>query len=160
METTFSTTDQPLIDRHKFFRLVGISVGAVLLMSCTSACDGATNPDLTAATNQPEPIRKIDFTLNLSDRANESLKTKGGYVIVNDVIVAQTKEGLYIAVSAKCTHEGTLLVYKPVENQFYCPLDLSRFDAKGKVAVGPATQALQQYLIVTEPTAGVLRISN
>ena len=154
METT-STTDQPRIDRHEFFRLVGATAGAVLLTGCASACAGATNPDLMAS-----PARKIDFSLDLNDKRNESLKAKGGYVIVNDVLVAQTKDGFFIAVSAKCTHEGTLLVYKPVENQFYCPLDLSRFDARGQVAVGPATQALQRYLTVAETSTGVLRISN
>ena len=155
METTSPITEQRLMDRHEFFRLVGASAGAALLMGCASACAGATNPDLMAS-----PARKIDFSLDLNDKANESLKTKGGYVIINDVMVAQTKDGFYIAVSAKCTHEGTLLVYKPVENQFYCPLDLSRYDARGTVAVGPATQDLQRYLTVADTTTGVLRISN
>ncbi len=159
METILSSADQPRMDRHEFLRLVGTGVGSILLLGCATGCAGATNPD-PAAASQANTARKIDFSLNLNDKANEGLKTKGGYVVVNDVIVAQTKDGLYIAVSAKCTHEGTLLVYKPVENQFYCPLDLSRFDPKGRVAVGPATQGLQQYLIVADPTTGTLRVSN
>lgn len=158
METTHPTIDQRTTNRYRLFHLVSISVVATLLTCCTLACTGADNPDLTA--NQPEPIRKINFDINLNDVTYESLKTKGGYVIVNDIIVAQTNDGQYLAFSAKCTHEGTRLVYKPVENQFYCPLDLSRFDAKGVVAAGPATRSLQQYLIVAEPTAGVLRVSN
>lgn len=156
METTLSPADQPRTDRHGFLRLVGTGVGSILLMGCA----GATNPDPAVAANQANPARTIDFNLNLNHRANESLKTKGGYVVVNDVVVARPKDRLYIAVSAKCTHEGTLLVCKSVENQFYCPLDLSRFDAKGRVAVGPATQGLQQYLIVADPTTGILRVSN
>lgn len=140
------------MNRHEFFRLAGIGIGVILL----TACAGPSNPD----TPSPNAARKIDFSISLNDKGNENLKTKGGYVIVNDVIVAQTKDGKYIAVSAKCTHDGTQLVYKPVENQFYCPLDLSRFDATGKVVASPAKQALQQYLIVTEPVAGVLRVYN
>lgn len=160
METILSVADQPRIDRQEFLRLVGTTVGSILLIGSATGCAGAPSPDPAAAANQSTPARKIDFSLNLNDKANESLKAKGGYVVVNDVIVAQTKDGLYIAVSAKCTHEGTLLVYKSVENQFYCPLDLSRFDAKGRVAVGPATQGLQQYLIVADPITGILRVSN
>ena len=160
METTRPTIDQRMTNRHKLFHLVSVSVVAALLTCCTLACTGANNPDLTATASQPEPIRKINFDINLNDKTYESLKTKGGYVIVNDIIVAQTKDGQYLAFSAKCTHEGTRLVYRSVENQFYCPLDLSRFDAKGVVAAGPATQNLQQYLIVAEPTSGTLRVSN
>ena len=160
METTLPTTDQPTMDRHDFFRLVGIGVGATLLTCCTVACAGATNPDPALTANRPEPIQKVNFDINLNDKTYESLKTKGGYIIVNDIIVAQTKDGQYIAFSAKCTHDNTRLVYKPIENQLYCPLDLSRFDGKGVVATGPASRSLQQYLIVAEPTTGVLRVSN
>lgn len=155
METTFPTTDQRPMDRQEFFRLVGIGVGAILLTRCVSGCSGADTPD-----PKPNPARKIDFSINLDDKTSENLKAKGGYIIINDVIVAQTKDGRFIAVSANCTHQGTQLVFKPSENQFYCPLHLSRFDTKGNVITGPATQALQQYTVVTNPTSGQLRVSN
>ena len=155
METTFPTTDQPLMDRHEFFRLVGVSVGAILLTRCVSGCAGSANPNVT-----PDPARKLDFTIDLSDKANENLATKGGYIILNDVIIAQTKAGTYVAVAANCTHQGTQLVFKPNDNQFYCPLHLSRFDTSGKVIVGPATQALQQYVVSVDAATGLLRIRN
>lgn len=147
------------MDRHAFFRLVGTSVGAILLTRCASGCAGPNNPD-PAAANGPNSGRIIDFTINLNDKVNENLRTKGGYVIINDMIVAQTKDGQYVAVAANCTHQGTQLVYKPADNQFYCPLHLSRFDAMGKVVVGPATQALRQYVVVVETATGLLRVSN
>ena len=155
METTLPATEQRPMDRHEFFRLVGTGVGAILLMRCASGCAGPNSPG-----PDPSPARKIDFSINLNDKAGENLRTKGGYIILNDVIVAQTKDGQYVAVAANCTHQGTQLVFKPADNQFYCPLHLSRFDTLGKVIVGPATQSLQQYTVTVEPVTGLLRVTN
>ncbi|WP_332369453.1 Rieske (2Fe-2S) protein [Spirosoma telluris] len=74
--------------------------------------------------------------------------------------MVQTKDGKYVAVSANCTHEGTKLVYKLADNQFYCPLDLSRFDINGKVVAGPAQQSLTLYIIDSNFSAGTLRVHN
>ena len=158
METTPPTTDQPPTDRHEFFRLVGMGIGAILLMRCVAGCAGPNDPD--GPVPDPNPARKIDFSLNLNDKVNENLRTKGGYIIVNDVIVAQTKAGQYVAVAANCTHQGTQLVFKPADTQFYCPLHLSHFDSTGEAVVGPATQPLQRYTVVMEPTTGLLRVTN
>ncbi len=141
------------MNRHEFFQRVGIGIGAILLTHCTTGCAGQSTTDPT-----PNAGRTIDFTLDLNDKANENLTVKGGYVVVSDVIVAQTKDGQWVAVSANCTHQGTQLVYKAQEGQFYCPLHLSRFDATGKVLTGPATQALQPYIVVADATTGLLRV--
>ena len=81
-------------------------------------------------------------------------------MVVNDVIVARTKDDQFVALSATCTHEQTRLVYKLADNQFYCPLDLSRFDSTGKVLVGPATQPLKQYTVVANALTGLIRVHN
>ncbi len=143
----------PTLNRHDFFRLLGTGLGAVLLTHSAVGCTGPAdeNPTLSSA-------RKIDFTLNLSDKANENLKNKGGYMVVNDVIVAHTKDGQFVALSSTCTHEQTRLVYRLADNQFYCPLDLSRFDITGKVIVGPATQALQPYIVIADALTGLIRV--
>lgn len=145
--------DNALMPRHEFFRLVGTSIGAILLSRCIAGCAGAGDPD-------PTPSQKVDFTLRLDDKLNANLLVKGGYVTANGVIVAQTKDGQYVAVSAACTHQGTELTYKSVENQFYCPLHLSRFDTTGKVIVGPATLPLTQYTVETNLAAGTIRVHN
>lgn len=148
METTL-----PSMDRQEFFRIVGTSLGAVLLSRCMAGCGAGSGGDPI-----PDPLQKVDFTVQLNEKANENLKVKGGYVIVNHVIVAQTKDGSFVAVSADCTHQGTQLVFKPTDNQFYCPLHLSRFDTAGKVIVGPATQALKQYTVVPDLAGGTVRV--
>lgn len=143
----------PTLSRHEFFRLVGTGVGAILLSQCAMGC-GRESADDPA----PGAARKIDFTVNLNDKVYENLRVKGGYVVVSDVIVAQTKDGNFVAVSANCTHAGTQLTYKSADNQFYCPLHLSRFDTTGKVLVGPATQSLKQYTVVPNLGTGMVRV--
>ncbi len=155
METTLHTMDNALMPRQEFFRLVGTGIGAILLSRCLSGCASQGNIDPT-----PDPTQKVDFTLHLDDKINANLLVKGGYVIANHVIVAQTKDGTYVAVSADCTHQGTELTFKPNENQFYCPLHLSRFDTNGKVIVGPATLPLTQYTVETNLGAGTVRVHN
>lgn len=140
------------MDRQEFFRLVGTGVGAIFLMRCMAGC--ATGTDEPT----PTPNQKVDFTLRLDDKANENLNVKGGYVVAKSIIVAQTKDGAFVAVSAECTHAGTQLVFKSAENQFYCPLHLSRFDTAGKVLVGPASQPLKQYNVTPDLLARTVRV--
>ncbi|QMW05125.1 QcrA and Rieske domain-containing protein [Spirosoma foliorum] len=155
METTLPSTDQPTMPRQAFLKLVGTSIGSIILTRSMAGCAGQGSSDPT-----PDPAQKVDFTLSLNDNANQNLLVKGGYVIVDNVMVVQTKDGKYVAVSAKCTYEGTKLVYKAADNQFYCPLDLSRFDTNGKVVSGPAKQPLTIYIIDSNLTSGTLRVHN
>lgn len=148
METTL-----PTMDRQEFFRIVGTGIGAILLSRCMAGCGAGSGGDPI-----PDPKQNVDFVVQLDDKANENLKVKGGYVIINNVIVAQTKDGNFVAVSAECTHQGTQLVYKSNDNQFYCPLHLSRFDTTGKVVVGPATQPLKQYTVTPNLPGGTVRV--
>jgi cytochrome b6-f complex iron-sulfur subunit len=145
----------PTMDRHEFFRLVGTGIGAILLGHTAFGCAEKTSEDPTPVASQ-----KIDFTIQLNEQNNANLMNKGGFVVVNNVIVAQTQAGNFLAVSALCTHpEGkSQLVYRASENQFYCPLHLDRFDATGKVVLGPAKQALTQYQVAPNLSSGTLRI--
>ncbi|GAB4025490.1 hypothetical protein GCM10028809_06570 [Spirosoma gilvum] len=155
MDTTFLPSDQSTMHRQEFFRLVGISIGTILLKRCMIGCS-----DQADGNPPPTPTQKVDFTLRLDDKINENLTVKGGYVIANGVIVAQTKDGQYVAVSANCTHQNTQLVYKSVENQFYCPLHLSRFATNGSVIAGPAVVPLTQYTVEPNLSAGTIRVHN
>ena len=138
------------MNRHEFFLYAATAMAAVLFSRNMAGC--SDNAD-----QQPAP--GLDFTLNLSEQANQALVTPGGYVINKGVLVAHTASGEFVAVSAKCTHEGTLLVYKVTENQFYCPLDLSRFSITGAVVSGPATQPLTRYNVTKPNAANTLRVA-
>lgn len=148
--------EKQTLTRQDFFRLVGTSLGVILLTQSSNACNSHGG--------DPTPVdeQAVDFTLQFTDKANENLLTKGGYVVANNIIVAQTKTGDFIAVAANCTcaTPGTLLTYKPANDQFYCPLHLSRYDSTGKVIpnTGPATKSLVQYQTLVDKAGGSVRI--
>ncbi len=134
--------------------MAATGVGTLLLTRASAGCS-------SNSTEEPAPDAEqgIDFLVDLNAADNENLKQKGGYVVVNKVIVAQTNSGEYVAVSSKCTYQGTELVYRAKENQFYCPLDLSRFDVTGKVISGPATLPLKRY-VIEEAANSTLRVQS
>ncbi len=155
METTLPSTEQAASPRPIFFRSAGIGLVTLLLMHLAFGCSGQSGADTTLV-----PVQGINFTLNLADKANENLTVKGGYVVMNNVIIAQTRSGNFVAVSVNCTFDKTRLIFKAAENQFYCPLDLSRYDTTGKVISGPATLPLTTYKIEPNAAAGTLLIRN
>jgi cytochrome b6-f complex iron-sulfur subunit len=71
--------------------------------------------------NQPGsgPSTKKDFTLNLAQAGNLSLKTKGNALVKNGVIIAYTNAGDYIAVDAASTHQGTTVEYQAASSGFH-----------------------------------------
>lgn len=155
MENTLPPAHQPTMPRQQFFKLVGISLGTLLTLPSIAGCSGRTNGEPT-----PDANPKIDFMVQLNAKGNEGLKVKGGYVIVNDILVAHTEKDQFVAVSAGCSHDRTKLVYRPVENQFYCPLDLSRYDVNGKVVAGPAVKPLTLYSVSSDLASGTVRVFN
>ncbi len=155
METTLPRSEHNPVHRSTFLRPAGISLVTLLLMHLALGCSGQSGSDSTLV-----PVQGINFTLNLADKANENLTVKGGYVVMNNVIIAQTNSGSFVAVSVNCTNDKTKLVFRANDNQFYCPLDLSRFDTTGKVVSGPATLPLTAYKIEQNAAAGTLVVRN
>jgi cytochrome b6-f complex iron-sulfur subunit len=124
------------MDRKEFLTLLGLSGGGLILASCLGSCN--------TSTTQPAATRiNANFTLDLNDPANATLKNRGGYLYSNGVIVAQTVAGTYIAVAAACTHQGTFITYRSNNNDLFCPNHGSTFSTGGTVVNGPATTNLQ-----------------
>ena len=146
MEGTTTT-----MDRQEFFRLVGTSIGAIMLSRCLSGCTKDNGTD-------PTPSDTVDFTISLSDNVFANLNQKGGYAYKSGVIIARTQADQLIAVSSACTHEGTQVIFQGNSNRFYCPNHGSAFDTEGKVISSPATRALTKYNITMDKTAGSVRV--
>jgi cytochrome b6-f complex iron-sulfur subunit len=124
------------MDRKDFLYLVGTGVAAITIGSCLGSCK-KTGSTPAAAT--------VDFTLTLTDAANVALKTNGGYIYNQGVIVARTLTGTYIAVSQYCTHQGVTVVYQGSANDFFCNAHGSSFSNAGAVTGGPASGSLKSY---------------
>ena len=123
---------------------MGLSAGALACSYCFGGCQ--SNDQVVTP-----PV--VDFTLDLTDPANGALKTNGGYLYKEGVIVARTLGGDYIAVSATCTHAGGTVEYVASGNRFYCPIHKSNFGTTGAVINGPATHPLGTYKISLNNTS-------
>ncbi len=133
------------MDRKEFVQLAGANAAWMLISACLGGCsDNNAFP--------PAPTG-VDFTLDVSTGA---LAQNGGSIYKSGVIVARALTGSFLAVSAACTHQGTILEYQASSHRFYCDSHGSTFNETGAVTNGPATQALQQYK--TTLTGKTLRV--
>ncbi len=124
------------MDRKEFLSLFGVGAVAAVCSYCLAACK-VPGQSITAPTG-------VDFTLDLTNPLYSGLKTVGGYVYNNGVIVAHAAGG-YVAVSSACTHQGNTIYYDVGSNLFVCPAHGSRFGTDGSVVNGPAAAPLGRY---------------
>ncbi len=133
------------MERREFLEKLGIGAAFALTATCLGSC----TKDTVAA--------KVDFTLNLDEAANASLKNNGGYVISNGCVVAKTTAGAYVAATVTCSHNNFKeVIYDENANEFYCNVHGARFDlqGKGKNATGSGGLAIYQ----TSLTGNSLRV--
>jgi cytochrome b6-f complex iron-sulfur subunit len=103
------------MDRKDFLNAIGMGAASIAVFNCIGCSKSSTGgPSTPAPTN-------VDFTLDLSSSANAALNTSGGYIYSNGIIVAHTTSGGFRAVSQTCRHQNTDVIYRPNQNQFYCP---------------------------------------
>jgi Rieske Fe-S protein len=130
--------------REALHRIV-LAGGTVLfvapsLISCSE--DGEVDPGGNNGNN--------DLTINMDDSAYTALKNAGGSVIVSGIIIANTGNDDFVALSSICTHNACTVGYSVQSNNFPCPCHGSVFNADGSVAEGPATQPLKKYDVTRE----------
>ncbi|MBO0947218.1 QcrA and Rieske domain-containing protein [Fibrella forsythiae] len=151
MENTTNLSSDTPLTRIDFMRLVGTSIGLIAFTNCVSAC-GKETGDLA-------PAASVDFTVNWAKSPYSNLQTKGGYVVEQGVIVAQTLAGDFVAVSAVCTHDKNTLVFQGTSNRFYCPAHQSAFSTTGAVQNGPAVNSLKTYTVTVNQATGDIRVN-
>ncbi len=128
------------ISRTKFLKTLGLN-GAALFAA--TYCAGA----LTSCTNENGAVNPTTgTTVDLSNAANSKLNTKGNYIIINNIVVANTSDGKFVAVPLTCSHEGRKEVtYRT--NEFYCTAHGARFDNAGKGLNSDGRGGLKLYTV-------------
>ncbi len=133
------------ISRTKFLRKLGLNGAAIFaatycaggLSSCVNESDTVT-PD----NNGTIALATIDLTASNYTKLN----TKGNYVIVNNIVIANTSDGLFVAVPLTCSHEGQREVtYRT--NEFYCTAHGARFSNAGKGLNNDGKNGLKLYTV-------------
>jgi cytochrome b6-f complex iron-sulfur subunit len=134
------------MERKEFLSLIGLGSASALAAVCMGGCSKSTESTTTPGQpTQPTTPTNVNITLDLTQPANASLATPGGYIYTGGIIVAKTTGGSFIAVSQACTHQGTTIQYEGTNQRFYCPNHGATFSNTGAVTNGPATSSLKQY---------------
>lgn len=123
------------MDRKQFLSEMGLGAAGLFVISCLGSCSKSGST----------PVASSDFTIDLNAASSLALKSLGGYIYTNGIIVAQTLAGKYIAVSQACTHEGVTVTYDSTGDRFYCPAHGSVFNDSGIVVSGPANSNLREF---------------
>ena len=124
------------MDRKQFLSEMGLGAASLFVLSCMGSSCSKTGS---------APVQSSDFTVDLNASSSLALKSLGGFIYINGIIVAQTLAGKYIAVSQACTHEGITVTYDSAADHFYCPAHGSVFSDSGAVINGPANSKLQEF---------------
>lgn len=108
-----------------------------------STADGSTPPH-DAGTSSPDASTKVACTTTSYDAGAASSFTvnKPVYVSAAKAFVVKDSAGFY-AVSAKCTHEGQVLIVQG--NYLYCTRHGAKFNFDGSIVSGPVTKALNHF---------------
>ena len=135
------------MQRKDFINALGVSTATLLLATCFGGCSKPSGTDMGSNPTPPSapPPSNADFLLDLNATENANLATNGGFVYKNNIIIARTLTGTYIAVAMACTHQGTAVVYDGSNNRFFCNNHGSSFSSTGVVNNGPAVTNLKQY---------------
>lgn len=127
-------TQQEKIKRNEFLKKLGFSGAALFALYTLDSCQNESNvAPLTG-----------DITVDLADASNAQLKTNGGYVIKNGVVIARVNATTYIAATLTCSHEGkTQITFR--NNEWYCTAHGARFDQTGKGLNTEGKKGLKMY---------------
>ena len=141
VKSDFQSYLQKNMNRKEFLQTLGLGAVTIAFIESLPGCQKS---DLTPA--------NVDFTINTTDTQYNALNQAGGYVYVNNVIIANN-DGQYLALSKICTHAGCTVVYESQQNNFYCPCHGSIFNFNGQVIMGPASYPLTQYTVDVNGTS-------
>jgi nitrite reductase/ring-hydroxylating ferredoxin subunit len=112
------------MNRNEFLKQLGFKGSALLALYCSGAC--VHDPII-------KPVITLDFTIDLKDPANSQLAGVGGFVVANNVVVAQVTTNHFVAASLLCSHQGLPeITFDNSQNIFSCNAHGAAFDLTGK----------------------------
>ncbi|MEA5402399.1 Rieske 2Fe-2S domain-containing protein [Arcicella sp. DC2W] len=142
-----NTTEEKM-NRLTFLKQLGFSGASLMAVYC-----GVTMSSCTNEGDVIQPLPSGGITFDLSATANAALKTKGGYVVdrTNNIVVAYTNVGTYVAVTLICSHEGQKQITYATD-KFYCTAHGATFDNTGKGTNSNGSAGLKAYTVTQSGT--------
>ena len=131
------------MDRKEFLKTLGFSTAAIMAVSSLSVMSGCMS-----SAGVPSPNAKADFIIDLTNPTYAALKTTGGYIVKDGVVVAHTQNGTYAAVTVVCSHQGNPYVrFDGNTNTFYCPVHGARYSTTGQGLNAFGSNGLKTYTV-------------
>jgi cytochrome b6-f complex iron-sulfur subunit len=121
------------MDRRTFVTWVGMGWLASCLPVALAACSSTTE----------DGFHIVGSTADLDQKGQLTYRRFGAETVV--VVRDPNQSETLFAVTPKCTHQGCDLQWQSDQKAFVCPCHGARFNADGKVAKGPAGEALKTH---------------
>jgi cytochrome b6-f complex iron-sulfur subunit len=140
------------INRLEFLKKMGLSGASLMAVYCGVTMTSCKNEESTTPITTPKTV-----TYDITTIKNGELKTVGGFYVdsANSIVIANTSDNGYVAVTQVCTHEGNKnIIYST--NKFACTVHGATFDNKGN-ALSVASRALTTYKVTQ--TGNVLTVA-
>lgn len=145
-----------MIQRQEFLKSIGMGAAFVLTYGCLGACSESGAPPFIAPNGVDLPENTPLFSIDLTSTEAANLKEEGGFMIKEDVIIARSLSGSYIAATVICSHESRKEVIFQ-ENEFFCSAHGARFDQSGNGLNSFGARGLKIYRTqVSENTLTIL----
>lgn len=159
------------ISRAQFLKGLGLSTKALMAVYCLGAVSACSKDEVEPnSTNNnsgggnassgltgKSTGTSIDFSVDLTNATYSKLKTKGEFMVIGDVIVANAN-GNFVALSKTCTHQGTTINFRSATNDFRCPNHGAEYSINGDVTKAPAPSALKKYSTTLSTNGNTLTI--
>ncbi|MBK9933666.1 MAG: Rieske 2Fe-2S domain-containing protein [Cytophagaceae bacterium] len=131
------------ISRNDFLKKLGFTGASLFALYSLDSCvnEGSVNP--------------ATVTVDLSSSQYSALTKSGGYVVVNNMVVANNG-GTYVAATISCSHEGKKqMTFR--NGEWYCTAHGARFNTAGKGLNSNGSKGLTIY--TTSLTGNTLTIT-
>jgi len=144
--------DDDRINRREALALGGKALTVLTVVGCGGKIEGLTD------------VPSESGALRLAFADHPGLGEAGGSAIVRadgkgkPILVRET-DGVYLALSLKCTHLGCTVRVDEAAGELACPCHGSRFSLGGEVQEGPADAPLARYTTSVEGDAVIVSLA-
>lgn len=116
--------------RKEFLKSLGAGAAFAITYGCLGGCSKDEAIPFIAPNGNNLPVNTILFSLDLRTEEAANLINEGGYIIKEDIVIAKSLSGIYLAATVICTHESRKEVIFQ-KNEFLCSAHGARFDQTG-----------------------------
>jgi len=133
--------------RKEFLEKLGVGAAFVLTSTCIGGC----------SRDEADPPKDINFTIDLEDPKYVELQVFGAYIIEDQIVIARSNTGDYLAATLICSHESlSQITYSNREGAWFCTAHEALFAEDGEGLNANGSKGLT--IFNTELTDNLLRI--